>query len=77
MTSQITNNYTTAPTSPNPYITRRLNNMDEAQVLKKEQNNWTKLYHKTIKGLEVIDVQGQIQKIMKIAEETNTTVIIQ
>jgi len=77
MTSQITNNYTTAPTSPNPYITRRLNNMNEAQVLKKEQNNWTKLYHKTIKGLEVIDVQGQIQKIMKIAEETNTTVIIQ
>jgi len=77
MTSQITNNYTTAPTSPNPYITRRLNNMDKAQVLKKEQNNWTKLYHKTIKGLEVIDVQGQIQKIMKIAEETNTTVIIQ
>jgi len=40
MSSQITNNnYMTAPTSPNPYITRKLNNMDEVQVLKKEQDN--------------------------------------
>jgi len=37
MSSQITNNnYTTAPTSPNPYISRRLNNMDEAQAIKNE-----------------------------------------
>jgi len=37
MSSQIVNNnYTMAPTSPNPYITRRLNNMDEAKVFKEE-----------------------------------------
>jgi len=37
MSSQITNNnYTTAPTSPNLYISRRLNNMDEAQAMKKK-----------------------------------------
>jgi len=37
MSSQITNNNcTTAPTSPNPYISRRLNNMDETQAIKKE-----------------------------------------
>jgi len=37
MSSQITNNnYITTPTSPNLYITRKLNNMDKAQVLKKE-----------------------------------------
>jgi len=37
MSSQITNNnYATAPTSPNPYISRRLNNMDKAQTMKKE-----------------------------------------
>jgi len=40
MSSQITNNnYMTTPTSPNLYITRKLNNMDEAQILKKEQDD--------------------------------------
>jgi len=57
--SQINNNnYTTAPTSPNPYIIRKLNNMDEARMMKEERNNWMKMYHKTLKGLEaMIDVQ--------------------
>ena len=37
MSSQITNNnYMNAPTSSNPYITRKLNNIDKAQVLKKK-----------------------------------------
>jgi len=31
------NTFTTAPTSPNPYISRRLNNMDQAQVMKRER----------------------------------------
>ena len=35
-TFQTNNNYTTTPTTPNPYISRKLNNMDEAQVMKKE-----------------------------------------
>jgi len=40
MSSQITNNnYTTASTSPNPYITRKLNNMDEAKVFKEKRDN--------------------------------------
>jgi len=30
------NNYVTAPTFPNPYISRKLNNMDQAQVMKRE-----------------------------------------
>jgi len=33
---QITNSYTTAPTFPNLYISRKLNNMEEAQVMKKK-----------------------------------------
>jgi len=37
ISSQITTNYATAPTSPNPYIFRRLNNMNEA--IKKEQDD--------------------------------------
>jgi len=49
--------------------------MDQAQVMKKEREDWTRLYHKTLKGIEVmIDVQRMIKDIKKIAEETSTTV---
>ena len=45
-------------------------------MFKKEQDNWTYLYHKTLKRLEVmIDVQRQVQDILKMAEEANTTII--
>ena len=65
----------TAPTSPNPYITRKLNNIDEAKAFKKEQDDQTRLYHKMLKGLEtIIDVQKQVWDIMKIAEEANMTI---
>ena len=75
MSSQTTNNYLTTPTSPNLYITRRINNMDEAKIMKEKRNNWTKIYHKTLKGLEaMIDMQKQVKDMMKIAEETNTTI---
>ena len=54
---QFTNTFITAPTFPNPYITRKLNNIDKAKIFKKKYNDWTKLYHKTLKGLEaIIDV---------------------
>jgi len=65
----------TTPTSPNLYVTRKLNNMDEAKLFKKEHDNWTKLYYKTLKGLEaMIDVQRQVWNMMKMAEETNITI---
>ena len=76
MSFQITNNnnYTTAPTSPNPYIPKKLNNMDKAKIMKAERNDWMRLYYKTLKGLEVIiDVQKQIKDMLKITAETNTT----
>jgi len=59
MSFQIANNntFTMAPTSPNPYVSRKLNNMDQAQVMKKEREDWERTYHKTLKGLEaMIDV---------------------
>ena len=66
----------TAPTSPNLYILRQLNNMEEAKLLKKEWNDWTKLYHKMLQGLEaIIDIQRQVKDIMKIVEETNMTIM--
>ena len=49
--------------------------MDEAKIMKEKRNNWTKIYHKTLKGLEaMIDMQKQVKDMMKIAEETNTTI---
>jgi len=63
-----------ASTSPNPYVSRKINNMDQAQVMKREQEDWTRLYHKTLKGLEtMIDVQRMAKDIKKLAEEANTT----
>ena len=76
MSAQITNNYTMAPTFPNPYISRKLNNMDQAQVMKKERENWERTYHKILKGLEaMIDVQRVMKDMKKLAEKTSTTVV--
>jgi len=67
------NNYATAPTSPNPYISRKINNMDQALVMKREREDWMRIYHKTLKGLEtMIEVQRITKDIKKLAEETNT-----
>jgi len=69
------NTFTTAPTSPNPYISRRLNNMDQAQIMKREREDWERLYHKTLKGIEVmIDVQRAVKDMKKLAEEAGTTI---
>jgi len=75
MSSQNNNNYTTAPTSPNPYISRKLNNIDQVQLMKREREDWTRLYHKTLKEIEVmINVQRMVKDLKKMAEETNMTI---
>ena len=77
MSSQIMNNntYTMASAFLNPYVSKKLNNMDQAQVIKREREDWSRLYHKTLKGLEtIIDVQRQVKDIKKLAEEANTMV---
>ena len=69
------NTFVTAPTSPNSYISRKLNNMDQAHVMRREREDWTRLYHKTLKGIEaMIDVQRMLKDMKKIAEETSMTV---
>ena len=68
------NTFATAPTSPNPYV-RRLNNIDQAQIMKREREDWERGYHKMLKGIEVmIDVQRMLKNMKKIAKETNTIV---
>ena len=50
--------------------------MDQAQVMKKEREDWMRLYHKTLKGIEaMIDVQRMMKDMKKIAEEMNITVM--
>ena len=42
-------------------------------MIKKERNDWIKMYHKMLKGLEtMIDMQKQVKDMMKIVVETNT-----
>jgi len=77
MSSQISNNnnYAIAPTFPNPYISKKLNNMDQAQVMKREREDWMRIYHKILKRLEtMIDVQKMVKDIKRMAEEANTTI---
>ena len=41
--------------------------------MKREREDWSRLYHKMLKGLEImIDVQGLVKDIKKLAEEANT-----
>ena len=67
------NNFITAPTSPNSYISRKLNNIDQAQVMKREREDWMRLYYKILKGIEtMINMQRMAKDIKKLAKETNT-----
>ena len=49
--------------------------MDQAQVMKREREDLSRLYHKMLKGLEtMIDVQRWMKDIKKLAEEVNTMI---
>jgi len=49
--------------------------MDQAQVMKREQEDWSRLYHKTLKGLEtMIDIQRMMKDIKKLVKEANMTI---
>ena len=44
-------------------------------MMKREREDWSRLYHKTLKGLEtMIDIQRMTKDIKKLAEEANTTI---
>ena len=47
--------------------------MNQAQVMKREREDWSRMYHKTLKGLKtIIDVQRMVKDIKKLVEEANT-----
>jgi len=59
---------------PKPICFQEINNMDQAQVMKREREDWERTYHKMLKGLEVmIDMQKMIKDIKKLVEEANMT----
>jgi len=44
--------------------------------MKREREDWTRLYHKTLKGIEtMIDMQRMVKDMKKMAEEANTTIM--
>ena len=44
--------------------------------MKREREDWSRLYHKMLKGLKMmIDVQRWMKDIKKLAEEANTTIM--
>ena len=50
--------------------------MNQAQVIKKEREDWMRLYHKILKEIEeMIDVQRMLKNMKKIAEETSMIVM--
>ena len=49
--------------------------MKEAKLFKKEHNDWTRIYYKLLQEIEaMIDIQKQVQDIVKLVEETNMTI---
>ena len=43
--------------------------------MKRKREDWTRLYHKTLKGLEMmIDMQIMVKDIKKMVEEANTMI---
>ena len=44
--------------------------------MKKKKENWSRLYHKMLKGIEVmINVQRIVKDMKKMAEEINTIIM--
>ena len=49
--------------------------MDQAQVMKREREDWERLYYKMLKGLEaMINIQRTMKDMKKLAEEASTTI---
>ena len=69
---QMAQQFTTAPTSPNPYVYQTINNMDLIITLNNNKKDWMKKYHKIIQGNETMaDIQLQLQNIIKLAKVAN------
>jgi len=65
-------NFATALPFPNPYVLQIVNNLDLIITLNRKKKDWTKKYYKIIQGLEtMVDIQMQIQDLVKLADVVN------
>ena len=65
-------NFATAPSFPNPHVLQIVNNLDLIVTLNREKKDWTKKYYKIIQGLKtMVDIQMQIQDLVKLADVVN------
>ena len=65
--------FTIVPISPNPYISQTVNNINLIIILNNNKKNQTKKYYKIIQEIEtIVDIQLQLQNIIKLAEVANT-----
>ena len=68
--------FTRAPMSSNSYVIYTLNNINLMKTINQNRKDWTKKYYKIIQGIEgMVDIQMQLQNIIKLAEKTNTQII--
>jgi len=52
-----------------------LNNMNLVKTINNEKKDWIRKYHKIIWEIErIVNVQIQLQNIVKLAEEANTQI---
>ena len=62
----------------NRYIDDNIQEIQELYVdkeMKKEREDWSRLYHKTLKGIKaMINVQRIVKDIKKMVEEMNTMI---
>ena len=67
--------FTTTPISPNPYVTYTLNNMNLVNTITQERKDQMKKYYKIIREIEqIVNMQLQVQNIIKLAEKANTQI---
>jgi len=65
--------FTIVPTSPNPYVSCTINNMDLIITLNNEKKDWIRRYYKIIRGLETMaNIQLQLQNIIWLAKVADT-----
>ena len=50
-----------------------LNNLDLVKTMNQKKKDWMKKYHRIIREIEtMVDIQVQLQNIIKLAEVVNT-----
>ena len=70
---QIAHQFITTPTSPNPYASHTINNINLITTLNNDRKDQIKKYYKIIQRIEIMaDIQCQLQNIITLVDVANT-----